>query len=155
MGIGKSTAAVPPVTPVPAGKIRICHAGFPLCSHAGRAHDITGYLAEKHPDKFESWYYWQSGDGFYSFLQKKFEHVTFPEHLKGHDSSPFIWLEEGSDNRITPIGGRQHFVDWLLANHADVVNENADFKKKVTTGPSLGDAMHTGDKAPKSTAAGC
>jgi hypothetical protein len=34
------------------------------------------------------------------------------EHLKGHGTTPFCWLEKGDDHAITPLGGRDYLAAW-------------------------------------------
>jgi hypothetical protein len=145
----------PPSLPVPAGKVRICVAGYKVSTHTGRARKIATHLAKQHPDKFETWFYFASGSDYEAFLKRKFDAVPFPPHLKGHASSPFVWLETGADNQITPIGGRSHFCEWIQKEQKAVFDaESKEFKEMVTTGPSLfGDAFHNGDEKLKMTAA--
>ena len=45
----------------------------------------------------ESWYHFTGWGEHYEFTAKKFESVAFPEHLKGHDTIPCVWLETGPD----------------------------------------------------------
>jgi hypothetical protein len=153
MGCGASVPP-PPSLPVPAGKIRICVTGYTISHHTGRTRKIATHLAREHPDKFETWFYF-AGSEYHEFTKQKFEQVPFPEHLKGHGSSPFVWLETGAGNQITPIGGRSHFCEWIQKEQKAVFDaESKEFKEMVTTGPSLlGDAFHNGDEKLKMTAA--
>ena len=143
MGGGDSKPNPPPSRPVPSGKIRICIVGFKLCPPAGKAHELAGMIAEKLPDmyvltfippplspshsiSYETWYYWDASGPFYAFTAEKFADVSFPEHLKGHSSSPFVWLEHPSSdgsgkNSIEPIGGCDHFCEWIQKNLAGQV----------------------------------
>ncbi len=49
----------------------------------------------------ESWFHFTGWGEHYEFTAKKFESVPFPEHLKGHDTIPFVWLETGADAKST------------------------------------------------------
>lgn len=143
MGSNGSKPTPPPTLPIASGKVRICIAGFKLSTHTGRARHIAVRLANMRPDLFETWFYFDSSDNYYAFLADKFANVTFPDHLKGHDSSPFVWVERGEQRDITPIGGRTEFCGWLTSEYADVVEAGGDeFKKLVTSGPDLLDAFH-------------
>lgn len=142
---------VPPRKPVPAGKTRICIAGFTLSTHTGRARRIIGIIAKKYPDKFESWMYFASGKEYYAFLKQTFDDIPFPPHLKGHDSSPFVWLEHPSEsgNRIEPIGGRSHLCEWV----GKTFPEDKELKALLPNDASvLLEAFHNGSGAPQSTA---
>jgi hypothetical protein len=145
MGSSSSAPKPPPSLPVPQNKTRICIAGVTVSHHTGRARKIATYLAKTYPDKFETWFYFDGSDQYYAFLANKFESVPFPDHLKGHVGSPFVWLES-SPNDVTPIGGRDHFCEYLQKNYASLVDSGTnEFKGWVTTGPSLlGDAFHNG-----------
>jgi hypothetical protein len=61
--------------------------------------------------------------------------VPFPDHLKGHQTSPFVWLETSStngENKITPIGGGDRFREWV--NNDNELNKNADILEWATLG---------------------
>jgi hypothetical protein len=87
----------------------------------------------------ETWFYFDGISAFNDFLIKKFDSVPFPEELKGHSSSPFVWLERGADAEVTPLGGRDRFVDWSTQTFA-----NDDAILAECTGPSLSDVGHNG-----------
>ena len=106
----------PPSSPVPKGKVRICVAGFEIASPTAKSHYLADMVARKYPDLFETWYYFDSY-AFFAFTREKFESVSFPAHLKGHATSPFVWLETGASNVIEPLGGSDHFSAWVLANN--------------------------------------
>lgn len=105
----------PPSLPVPAGKTRICVAGYPMSPPTAHAHYLADAVARAKPDEFETWYYFDMF-GFWPFAAEKFDKVEFPKHLKGHSTSPFVWLENGSTNTITPIGGGDRFMAWVKEN---------------------------------------
>jgi hypothetical protein len=72
---------------------------------------------------YETWFYWDTPGHFYAFTAHKFADVSFPEHLKGHQSSPFVWIERpassgSGENAIEPIGGCDHFRTWIQKNFA-------------------------------------
>jgi len=109
---GSESRTVPPRKPVPEGKTRICQAGYTASPHTGRARQIVGYIAAKYPNEFESWFYFDSGDKYFAFLHEMFDKVPFPDHLKGHATSPFIWFETGNNQIAQLIGGRQDLANW-------------------------------------------
>ena len=146
MGGTQSAPVIPPRRPVPAGKTRICIAGYTMSHHTGRARTIAALIASTHPAEYETWFYFDSHRNFESFLKITFDPVPFPPHLKGHGSSPFVWLETG-DNVITPIGGRGHFCDWVRSKFP---SEQAILRE--ARDPSLLEAFHNGKGAPQSTA---
>jgi hypothetical protein len=122
-------------------------AGFTISHHTGRARTIAALIAKKYPEKYESWFYFTSGEAYYAFLKDTFDSVPFPQHLKGHSSSPFVWFERGGNNEIEPIGGRDYFAEWAKKTFAEdkqVVELASDV--------SLMDAFHNGASAPQSTA---
>jgi hypothetical protein len=54
-------------------------------------------------------------------VEVKFDPVPFPEELKGHQTSPFVWLETSTasgENKITPIGGGDRFRAWVAENES-------------------------------------
>jgi hypothetical protein len=148
MGGGNSKPNPPARNPVPEGKIRICEAGFKVSTHTGRARRIIGAIAKKYPEKYESWFYFDSGDAYYGFLKEMFDPIPFPDHLKGHSSSPFIWLESGSDNKIDLIGGRCYLADWVKKTFP----EDQELLALAAVDWTVGDAFHNGSDAPQSTA---
>lgn len=115
----KASRGVPPRKPVPEGKIRLCEAGYLSSPHTGRARQIIGYIAAKYPNEYESWFYFDSGKYFFAFLKEVFDPVPFPEHLKGHSSSPFIWCEKGNNEISELIGGREHLAAWAKKKFPD------------------------------------
>jgi hypothetical protein len=119
----KETPRVPaPRTPLKPGRARICVAGFVLCPPAVRASKIADHIARTYPGDSESWFFYTKGDAFYNFTKATFDSVPFPEHLKGHASSPFCWIETADPanpgkNVITPIGGNDHLQQWAKAKY--------------------------------------
>ena len=113
----------PARNPVPEGKTRICVAGCKVCDHAGRARRLADFIARKYPNEYETWFYFDSAKFFDYFNYETFGKVPFPEHLKGHSTSPFCWLEKGNNN-IDPIGGRSHLAEWAektFPNDKDII----------------------------------
>jgi len=110
---------VPPSPPVPPGKIRLCIAGFHISPHTGRARKIASLIARKFPDQYETWYVWGSSSEYESFIIERTRDVPFPPELKGHGSSPFVYLEQGASKTTTPIGGREQLAQWVLKNFTD------------------------------------
>lgn len=124
--------------PVPAGKTRICVTGFAISHNVGRAQKLAAAIAEAHPDKYETWFYF-SNFGYSKFLTK-FKQHQLPEDQKGlpstsdggktlaeHTSAPFCWLERGGtivaaaedggddtvEGKIYEVkGGRDMLCDW-------------------------------------------
>lgn len=132
----------PPSTPVPNGKIRICVAGYTHSGPTAKAHYLADMIAKAFPDKYETWYYFDQY-AFHAFTQKKFDPVPFPAHLKGHSTSPFVWFETGSNNKIEPIGGSDHFSQWVLktfpknAEFVELAKQNWVSIKPYITGKSF------------------
>ena len=149
MGSGESTP-LPPRNPVPEGKTRICVAGYKVSPYTGHARATAAAIAAAHPDSYESWYYFDSSAPFYAFLKETFDPVPFPPHLKGHASSPFVWLERGATNEITPIGGDSHLSEWALAQ-PDLAATDA-VKKLASSSGLWGPLFHNGAGAPQPTA---
>lgn len=147
MGSSASSHNAPPRKPVPAGKTRICVAGFKVSPHTGRARWLAYEIARQHPDLYETWFYFDSSAEFYYFLKETFDPVPFPQHLKGHSSSPFVWIEQGLACDITPIGGREHFAKWAAEKFPEE-KEILDIAKNW----KFSDSFHNGDKAYPCTA---
>jgi hypothetical protein len=106
-----------PRPPVAAGKTRICVSGLTTCPPAAHAALLANLIHEAHPNDVETWYYFGTSDEFHGFTKTTFDAVPFPDHLKGHGSSPFCWLEtadpaDPSKNVITPIGGNDYLSEW-------------------------------------------
>lgn len=150
MGNGPSMTR-PPRNPVPEGKKRICVAGFRASPFTGRARAVAALIAEQYPDQYESWFYFDTSDNFYAFLKETFDPVPFPPHLKGHASSPFVWLEHGKGNVITPIGGNDYLSKWV--NEQPALAKDSKITNLVASWYGYTDLFHNADKkAPQSTA---
>eukprot|EP00536_Pseudo-nitzschia_multiseries_P008499 jgi/Psemu1/305749/fgenesh1_kg.216_\ len=123
----------PPSTPlprlaVPEGVTRICVSGFGISHHTGRARAIATAIAEAYPDKYETWYYFDSLGFRPDFLESiqaeiKDSGAEAPEHK----TSPFCWLEEssGSTKTYTAVGGRDRLAEWAMKtfDESDVKHE--------------------------------
>ncbi len=88
--------------------------GYNVSHRTARAHRIASTLAETYPAQYETWYYWDTPQYFHAYIVEKMDPVPFPDHLKGHSSSPFVWFETGPDKIIQPIGGLSDFRDWCV-----------------------------------------
>ena len=128
---------------VPTNKTRICIAGFSISSYTGRARRIASLIAKKYPDQYETWYYFDSGSNYYEFLRVTFDSVPFPQHLKGHSSSPFVWLENNEDNqtnKMTLLGPCSALKEWAkteFKNDKEIVD-------CCSVSFTLGDIFHNG-----------
>ena len=142
-----------PSSPVPEGRTRICVAGFHLSPPTGKAHFLADAIAKKHPNQYETWYYFDLYT-FYKFTAWRFANVEFPERLKGHDTSPFVWLERGEMLTAEPLGGCDDFSDWVIANPA--LRDDDEIQTMALKQPSpFRHLKHTGRGKPKPTAYGC
>eukprot|EP00743_Colponemidia_sp_Colp-15_P014826 GILK01017656.1.p1 GENE.GILK01017656.1~~GILK01017656.1.p1 ORF type:complete len:227 (+),score=9.47 GILK01017656.1:83-682(+) len=125
----------PPQTEVPRGKIRICVSGYHYSEYAGRSQWLANHLATTYPDKFESWYYWAWMGPFFRYNINTFDKVPFPTPIKGHASSPMVWLEvnkadatgnsalpenaiDGNNAVLEVIGGNAEFQTWIKQHTA-------------------------------------
>ena len=149
MGSGVSMS-LPPRNPVPANKTRICVSGYKISPYTGHARATAAAIAEAFPDKYETWFYFAPSNDFYAFLKATFDDVPFPEHLKGHASSPFVWLEAGAKNEITPVGGDSHLSQYVQDKPELMAVEK--IKVLVTSSGLWGPMFHNGEGAPQSTA---
>jgi hypothetical protein len=151
MGNAASANPQPPAsTPVPNGKTRVCVAGFRISPYTGRARYLAAELAAQYPNEFETWFYFDSGSNFYAYIQKKFENVPFPPHLKGHCTSPMVWLERGATNDVEPLGGCNHMVEWIKKDQRLMANDKIAALTQSWFGWS--DIFHNGKGAPQPTA---
>jgi glutathione S-transferase len=93
-----------------------------------------------------------------------FDNVTFPAHLKGHATSPFVWLETGNNEISQLIGGRSDLATWAkakfpqdkeLAELCDHWKIGDTFHDKPTSAQSTADVRVEEKKAeaPKTAAA--
>lgn len=143
--MGSSQARpVPPLKPVPAGKVRICIAGYTISSYTGFARRLAGLVTQTHGDAYETWMYFDAQSPYYAFLKEKFDPIPFPPHLKGHSTSPFVWLERGPSNDIELLGGATEFKQWIL-KQLDLVGSDQVLKEAAEGSWKVSDIFH--DKA--------
>jgi hypothetical protein len=142
---GSSSKEATPRTEVPGGKVRVCVAGFGLSHHTGRARSIAESVVGASPEKFESWFYFNTsgykGEGGLLSVVKKELTVEQQDQFAQHKSSPFCWLEY-PDGKKLALGGRDNFCDWVN-NNAEFKEDfakNAALKDLTTTMPGLGEA---------------
>lgn len=129
-------APPPPQTKVPDGKTRICITGYSTVSPpSAKAHVIADEIAKADP-QFETWYYW-SNTGWSSFAQKRTADCVFPCELKGHSTSPFVYLEQAGTDSIVPIGGCDRFAKWAKDKFP-----NAEAVVKAADTPAAADVWH-------------
>lgn len=123
------TASNPtPRGPVPEGKTRICVAGFGISHHTNRAGKLARAIQAALPDKYETWFYFDTKGYRPAFLtQIKSE---LPEEQQkafaAHRTSPFCWLEttaNGEDGkavrRLDAKGGRDRLSEWAMKTFPD------------------------------------
>jgi hypothetical protein len=114
------TASKPlPRPPVPEGKTRLCVAGFGISHHTGRAREIADKIVQTYPDKYESWYYFDTTGFRPEFLDSIKEELSHEQQLEfaKHNTSPFCWIETSDAGGAKPIaiGGRDDLCDWAVA----------------------------------------
>lgn len=157
MGVAASHNC-PPQSEVPRGKIRICVAGTTYSPYVGRAHKLAHHLATTYPDKFESWYYWDSKGAYFRFIIDTFDKVPFPAAVKGHSTTPLIWLEVNKADATGPsalpaneldgnailevVGGNDKFQVWTKQHTAKadgtplLANPNPTAEPNVAKAPA-------------------
>jgi hypothetical protein len=113
---------VPERPAVPAGKTRICVAGFGISHNVGGAQKLASAIAAEYPDQYETWFYFSTFH-FHDFLKTLKEEI--PEHQKSqsstldkgktmgeHTSAPFVWFERADEPAFEAKGGRDKFCEW-------------------------------------------
>mmetsp|Transcript_17678 Transcript_17678/g.38623 ORF Transcript_17678/g.38623 Transcript_17678/m.38623 type:complete len:167 (-) Transcript_17678:167-667(-) len=111
-----------PRPPVPKGVTRICVSGFGFSHHTGRAQKIACAIAEASPDKYETWFYFDSLGFRPDFLDAIKTEIkeSGADDLDAHSSSPFCWLEESvtegdkTTKKYTALGGRDRLAEWAM-----------------------------------------
>ena len=80
---------------MPAGKTRICVAGFATSHHTNRAGKLARAIAAAKPDEYETWFYFDSSGYRPDFLDLVKKELSEEQQKKfaAHKSSPFCWLE--------------------------------------------------------------
>jgi len=120
-------------------------AGFAISSYTGQGRELAAKIAAKFPGEYETWFYFASQKQYYDFLKVKFDPVPFPPHLKGHSSSPFIWIERGNSFDIELIGGTTNLQKWVLAN--PTLSADPELKTLATQSWKMGHIFHNGKGA--------
>ena len=132
MGCLCAKNAQPDRPAVAPGKTRICIAGYSMSPFTGSARVLASEVARAFPDRFESWFYWTGNGHLFEWAGQFFDKVEFPPELKGHASSPLIWLETApqpgeesnpkifvAPNRVQFIGGMTQLAAWVQKNVLD------------------------------------
>ncbi|CAM9199255.1 unnamed protein product [Heterosigma akashiwo] len=145
--MGKAASKPKARGPVPPGKTRLCVAGFGFSHHTGRARAIVEKICELQPEKYESWFYFDT-KGFRDsgkfphggFLQQVREELSEEQQKEfaNHRKSPFCWIETPSEdgkNKLVAIGGRDRLSEWAIANLPDT--EFPGLQALTATGPSM------------------
>jgi hypothetical protein len=109
----------------------------------GRARRIASAIAAQYPQQYETWFKIGGDVDFHDFTRQIFDSVPFPAHLRGHDTSPFCWLERGENAVIEPIGGCDHLCEWAKRTFAG----NADIVALCDEGITMSDLVHNGCSA--------
>jgi hypothetical protein len=125
--------------PIPArgvtlsSKQRLCVAGFTLSHHTNRAATLARTLAALHPEKYETWFYFDN-KGYREELLKTVKSELSEEQkmtFSSHRSSPFCWIE--TQDEIKALGGRDKFCEWAIQMHP----ETADILALASAEPRL------------------
>lgn len=140
---------VPLRAAVPEGKLRVCVSGFTASHHTGRARVIASHIAEKFPEKYESWFYFASGanfrgpkgdgkGGIIGEIKKSLTEEQKTSPIANHKSSPFCWLEFSS-GEIRLLGGRDRLCDWVVSN--EDFSSDAELQTLAKTPPRIMEAF--------------
>lgn len=108
-----STTSIPlPRGAVPEGMTRISVSGWSISNHTGRAAEIARKIAEVHPQKYETWFYFSLMGFRWDFLNGVKAELSAEEQEKFayHKSSPYCWSET-PDGKRHAIGGRDKLCD--------------------------------------------
>mmetsp|Transcript_28104 Transcript_28104/g.76250 ORF Transcript_28104/g.76250 Transcript_28104/m.76250 type:complete len:165 (-) Transcript_28104:274-768(-) len=130
-----------PRPPVPEGVTRICVSGFGISHHTGRARAIATAIAEAYPDKYETWYYFDSLGYRPEFLESvQAEIKDSGAEVFDHTSSPFCWFEESSEGAdkktYTAVGGRDRLAEWATKTFAEGDAKHETIRTLSATEPS-------------------
>jgi hypothetical protein len=137
-----SNPDIPKRTPVPAGKTRLCVAGWPNSPHVGRAVNLAREIAKADPSSYETWFFLtygsnlrgEGGDGKGGLMGeiKALMPADDKERLASHKSVPFCWIE--TPGGVTGFGGRDRFCEWVQKQ--EKLMQIAVVKEMATTDPS-------------------
>eukprot|EP00931_Biecheleriopsis_adriatica_P071106 TRINITY_DN44962_c0_g1_i1.p1 TRINITY_DN44962_c0_g1~~TRINITY_DN44962_c0_g1_i1.p1 ORF type:complete len:153 (-),score=29.13 TRINITY_DN44962_c0_g1_i1:11-469(-) len=112
--MGQQAAKIPPRPPVAAGKTRICIAGYGISHHTNRAGRLARAIVDANPDKYESWFYFNT-KGYPELLSKVKTELSASQQKEfaAHKTAPFCWLEL-PDGRRDAKGGRDKLCEWVI-----------------------------------------
>ena len=137
--------------PVPAGMTRLCVSGFGISHHTGRARKIAATIAETYPDRYETWFYFDSRGFRPEFLESIKAELPQDqqEKFKSHQTSPFCWVETpgsndgggGNKNKLFAIGGRDKFCEYVQENFSKDDEKNEAILSLCREEPKLKDAF--------------
>ena len=150
--VNNAKVDAPPAPPLKPGVDRFCVAAYSCSPPSAHAHLLADKIAQKYPDKIETYYYF-SLLAYFKFLEEKFGKVSFKEigceHLKGHDTSPFVWIERDKETAekegkkpLECIGGDDKFIEFVNQHFTDP--EIIEFANK----PLPMSQMYHANKAP-------
>jgi hypothetical protein len=144
MGAAASTPSARPK--VAEGMTRICVSGFGLSHNSGSARKVADSIAKMYPDKYETWYHFDTSTFQGIFLPSIKTELSQEDQTKfaAHKSSPFCWTETADEKKA--IGGRDDLCEWALANFKNEQDEV--FLKRCRTGPSLFSDLIFDNKSP-------
>jgi len=140
-------ASIPARPPVPAGKTRLCVAGFGTSHHTARASRVARAVGASAPERLETWFYFDSAgyrgkDGLLPKIKSELDKDD-QERFASHNSSPFCWFEY-PDGRRKGIGGRDKLCEWAQAEFPN----DSHIQKLTTTLPSRLREAFSVDKSP-------
>lgn len=127
--VNNAKVDAPESPPLKPGVDRFCVAAYSASPPSAHAHLLADLIARKYPDKIETYYYF-SMFSYFKFLEERFSKVSFAEigceHLKGHDTSPFVYIErepvsaaaEGK-KPLECIGGDDKFIEFVNRHFSD------------------------------------
>lgn len=117
--------------------------GFGYSHHTGRARAIASAVAEAYPDKYETWYYFDSlhfRPEFLGSIKAEIE-ASGARGTADHRSSPFCWLEHttGDGDKktkvYTALGGRDRLAEWAMDTFDESENKNNSIWTHAKTEP--------------------
>lgn len=124
---------------VPAGKTRLCVAGFKVSHNTGHARCMADMIAKKFPDRYETWFHFPafSPAEYFDYIETVIKPQLNEEQRASFSSrvgwsSPFCWLLN-SDGVLDAKGGNDRFCEWVTA----AFPEDEELKKYAATPPSL------------------
>lgn len=147
--MGSATSTPLPRDAVPEGMTRICVSGWSISTHTGRAAEIARKIAEIHPQKYETWFYFSLQGFRWDFLNGVKAELSEEEQKEFayHKTSPYCWLET-PDGKRHGIGGRDKLCDWALKTFKEEKDE--PFLSRCHDEPGFKEAIF--DNAPNGTA---